>query len=54
MKAVVAGKLTSEASPNYSIADNLDTGGDMSRDADPMTEFLTDRSHVRGFWCNSR
>ena len=47
MKAVVAGKLMTEESPNYSIADDLDTDGDMSRDADPMTEFLTYRSHVR-------
>jgi hypothetical protein len=37
----------SEESSNYSIADDLDTDGDMCRDADPMTEFLTYRSHVR-------
>jgi hypothetical protein len=41
MKAAVAGKLMSEESPNYSIADDLNTDSDMSRDADPMTEFLT-------------
>jgi hypothetical protein len=29
MKAVVAGKLMSEESPNYSIADDLNTDGDM-------------------------
>ena len=34
--------------PEFTIANDYDPDGDMSTNADPMAEFLTYLSHVRG------
>jgi hypothetical protein len=36
----------SEDTPNFSISDDYDPDHDMTADSEPLTEYLTFRSHV--------